>query len=394
VFHLVYILSEPEGEPPLGAILLKAHAMWLTAHNARDLKLDNPEQSKANAIATRIRTTNNHMTASKGKKKTGTTEETTSGLNNTEETTSDLEEEDVERVLREDPAMASLQELAEIANLTLGTGPVTEDMYRRCIEALMEKQTDAYNNVQFCLVCDLFKKKDRFKRKFDANAVDIGDRKLLHAMQARLKHDDILGGPLPSSIETPFVPTSLSAEPPLRSASVMDQDRLQDGCREQALQVGETRGIQNNGTLKIFQGLILSTAGFVKKAVPPSTGPDYFNLCVTCYNSLTSDSKKLLPPAESLANNTFIGTCWLPELSSVQYKMLSLIYTKTEVVIYKLYKGAHTYLTGHVLSYANKTPVDPEMFPILAQLPRKLTKGNFTAVFSGTFDAWAKIAAR
>jgi hypothetical protein len=270
----------------------------------------------------------------------------------------------------DDGLTATLEDLVQAANMTLPTGPVTEETYQKCIEALRNSQSDLYNNVKFCTVCDLFKKKNRFKPPFNANAVNIGDEKLLKGMKERLQHAS-LTPPLPSSRE------------------LGDFNPEHDGCREQALKVGETRA---NGVLR---GLVLGIAGFEKKTPPGANMPDYFNVCFTCYNSLTANSKKNLPPAESLANGTFIGTCWLDALPDhVQYKMLSLIYTKTEVVIYKMYKGAHRYLTAHVLSYANKTPVDPEMFPILTQLPHRLTKKNFTAVFAGTFEAWAKIAAR
>ena len=265
----------------------------------------------------------------------------------------------------------TLLELAAVADLDVGTEPVTEATYKRCIDALIEKQKDIHNNVLFCAVCDMFDKKDQFKAPF--NARNITDTKLLNGMRERLSH-------------SAWVNQNLDPLPSARDQGVFDFD----GCLEQALEVGKTHG---NGAL---QDLILSKAGFKYPAGAPADLQiaDEFNVCKTCYNSLTSPSKKNLPPTESLANHTFIGTCWLPKLTDVQYKMLSLVYTKTEVVIYKMYKGAHQYLTAHVLSYANKTPVDPEMFPILNKLPHKLTKQNFTAVFAGTFEEWAKVAAR
>jgi hypothetical protein len=84
-----------------------------------------------------------------------------------------------------------------------------------------------------------------------------------------------------------------------------------------------------------LEGLILSINGFLLKQRPPGAEQDNIHVCSACRHSLLSPCKNKTPPKYALANHLFIGICPEPELTPMQNKMMALISTRTEVVVYR-----------------------------------------------------------
>ena len=240
ILALDYLASVPETDPPYEPLQEQAHRLWLDARRSQHMKETNPA-AYAEHLAHETDRVNNFKKNQSAEASENSKHAKNTAQNNKYANTGAYlddgkeEEEEVLRYNRESddgPGM-TLLELAAVADLDLGMEPVTEATYKRCIDALIEKQKDKHNNVLFCAVCDMFDKKDQFKPPF--NARNITDTKLLNGMRERLTH-------------SAWVNQNLDPLPSARDQGVFDFD----GCLEQALEVGKTHG---NGA---FQDLILN----------------------------------------------------------------------------------------------------------------------------------------
>ena len=191
---------------------------------------------------------------------------------------------------------------------------------------LQHRHFGARRLVQLPWPRDIFKKKNQF-HTFDVMAnqeADPRQQKLVTRMQERLRLEDMKGDPLPAYnsddvVQRGFVERmqerlrlekeTIAANVAAGGATIEPSFNMDEplGCEEQALEVGKRYPNK-------FAGLVLSMAGFSK----PVGNTHEYKVCFTCYNSLMAPSRQHLPPAESLANNTFTGKCWLPKLTTTE----------------------------------------------------------------------------
>jgi hypothetical protein len=214
----------------------------------------------------------------------------------TDRTKKHLEDDDSdEDEIDEDSGLMSTEELELLETYhNLNGREVTDDKIKIILKRLTEAMSDLQLNVYTCCVCDLFKKRKYFEH-IDFRSVK--QKHLIKHMNERLHHHAL----------KPKLPPDLLAEfnPIWTSRPELD-------------------------------GLLLSIDGFQNKQ--PSVKPgdkDIAYMCTACHFNLKRPSKTNNPPKYALANHLVIGTCPLKELTQMQNKMLALITTRSEVVVYR-----------------------------------------------------------
>ena len=194
----------------------------------------------------------------------------------------------------EDAGIMSMQEL-QLLDENHTDGAISDEKLAKILERLKVAMSDLELNTFTCCVCDLFKKR-KFFIKVDLQAKKKATVLMKH-MQEVLHFSDV-NPPLPPYLVQEFVPL-WEARPHL-------------------------------------DGLLLSINGF-QNPTPPSNpnAADFAYIC-TCHDCLKKPvSNNKNPPKYALANHLCIGKCPLPELTPMQHKMLALITTRSEVVVYR-----------------------------------------------------------
>jgi hypothetical protein len=204
------------------------------------------------------------------------------------------DEQETPLVIPEDLGIMSMEELELLEKYhSLDGKEITDDTMRAIMKKFGSSMCDLEMNVYTCAVCDWFKKRKYFHH---INLKDTkSSRTFVKHMTERL-HWDGVKPKLPPYMEKDFIG------------------------------VWESR--------PHFNKILLSIDGFKDKN-PIDEKEDIMYVCTVCYDSLKRPCKNNNPPKYALANNIVIGTCELPELTSMQNKMLSLITTRTEVVVYR-----------------------------------------------------------
>ena len=207
----------------------------------------------------------------------------------------EVEEYDTEAVIDEDTGLISTDELELLETYhNLNGREVNDEKIQIILNRLTQAMSDLELNVYTCCVCDLFKKRKYFHH------IDFRSTKQKHLiihMNERLHYSKL----------KPKLPPDLLAE---------------FDC------VWTSRPELN--------GLLLSIDGFQNEQPPVKPkDEDIGYMCTACYYNLTRASETGNPPKHALANHLVIGTCPLPELTSMQNKMLALITTRSEVVVYR-----------------------------------------------------------
>ena len=215
----------------------------------------------------------------------------------------------------EDDGIMNMEELQLLEEMHTD-GAISDEKMTAILERFKRAMSDFQLNTYTCCVCDLFKKRKLFK-EINMQVTD----KMSHIMK-RMRQ----------------VLTFSAVEPPLPTALLQEFVPLWEGRPH-------------------LDGLLLSIHGFQRRDAPGNPKePDIAYVCTQCYRSLKQGGTSTNPPKFALANHLCIGTCPLPELTPMQHKMLALITTRSEVVVYRCVMTICTVLfTFSLLSFEQYT---------------------------------------
>jgi hypothetical protein len=196
----------------------------------------------------------------------------------------------------EDTGIMNIEEL-QFLEETHTNGEISNEQLTAILERYKRAMSDFRLNTYTCCVCDLFKKRHLFYKVNMQPTTKVNHVvKYMH----QVLHFSAVDPPLPTGLVQEFVP-------------------LWEGRPH-------------------LDGLLLSINGFEKRDAPSDAKEkDMAYVCTMCYTALHREGKKTCgnPPKFALANHLCIGTCPLPQLTPMQHKMLALITTRSEVVVYR-----------------------------------------------------------